>query len=146
MIYQQTTQVPNQILDTHLPLLTEAELKMLLVIVRQTNGWVDKRTGLRKTRDRISHGQFMKKTGLCRRVISKTLQNLISKGLIQVTCQYGNILDRPEDRKGVTKMFYSFQTEVPRPRIRPMRTQGVRSIGDILNQARLPFLDKPRQV
>src|SRR5690349_13740043 len=105
MIYEQTTYFPNTLVDTHLPLLTESELKLILVIIRQTNGWVDKRTGLRKTRDRISHGQFIKKTGLCRRIISKTLQSLIEKNLIQVTCQYGNTLDQPEDRKGVSRMF-----------------------------------------
>jgi hypothetical protein len=128
MIYQQTTSVPNQILDTHLPLLTEAELKMLLVIVRQTNGWVDKRTGLRKTRDRISHGQFMKKTGLCRRVISKTLQSLVSKGLVTITDRNGSLLHQPEKRKGVSWMFYSFQDEPLRPR----RMFGVRHIGEVL--------------
>lgn len=131
-MYRQTTTVPNVIFDTHLPLLTEAELKMLLIIIRQTNGWVDKRTGGRKTRDRIFHGQFMKKTGLCRRVISKTLQNLISKGLIQVTYQYGNSLDWPEERKGVTRMFYSFQSEPVKPKTQSMRIYGARSIGEVL--------------
>ena len=132
MMYQQTTYFPNTLVDTHLPNLTESEIKMILVIIRQTNGWVDKKTGLRKTRDRISHGQFMKKTGLCRRVISKTLQNLVSKGLIQVTCQYGNSLHRPEDRKGITKMFYSFQSEPVKLKTQSMRICGVRSIGEIL--------------
>ena len=132
MMYQQTTYFPNILVDTHLPNLTESEIKMILVIIRQTNGWVDKKTGLRKTRDRISHGQFMKKTGLCRRVISKTLQNLVSKGLIQVTCQYGNMLHEPKDRKGVTKMFYAPTLGMVKPESRKVR--GVRSIGEILRR------------
>ena len=130
-MYKQTTSVPNIIFDTHLPLLTEAELKMLLVIIRQTNDWVDKCTGLRKTRDRISRGQFMKKTGLCRRVISKTLQNLVSKGLIQITCKYGNSLHRAEVWKGVTRMYYSLQTEPMKPKDTSVRIYGVRSIGEL---------------
>jgi hypothetical protein len=37
--------------DTRLPNLTESEVKKILVILRQTNGSVDKRTGVRKTKD-----------------------------------------------------------------------------------------------
>lgn len=135
MIYQQTTQFPNSLVDTHLPNLTESEVKMILVILRQTNGWVDKTTGRRKTRDWISHGQFMKKTGLCRRVISKSLQSLVEKNLIQITCKHGNTLHKPEDRKGVTKMYYSSQSE-PKPRVADAKSRiyGVKSVGEILRQ------------
>ena len=140
MIYQQTTQFPNALVDTHLPNLTESEVKMILVILRQTNGWVDKTTGGRKSRDWISHGQFMKKTGLCRRVISKSLQSLVEKDLIQITCRYGNLLHRPEDRKGVTRMYYSFQAEPTKPQAQPMRMYRVKQIGEIVSQAQyLPF-------
>jgi len=134
MIYQQTTQFPNSLVDTHLPNLTESEIKMVLVILRQTNGWVDKRTGGRKTRDWISHGQFMKKTGLCRRVISKSLQSLVEKDLIQITCKFGNTLHKPEERKGVTRIYYSFQDGPSKPKAPVARTFGVRSIGEILNR------------
>ena len=109
MIYQQTTQVPNVLLDTYLPSLTGAELKILLVIIRQTNGWVDFRTGRRKTRDRISHSQFKEKTGLCSKIISKAIQSLVLKGLITVTDKAGNQLPNASDRKGNPKLFYSFQ-------------------------------------
>lgn len=132
MIYKETTQVPNILFDTHLPNLTESELKLVLVILRQTNGWIDRRTGQRKTRDRISHSQFMKKTGLCRRVVSKALQSLVDKGLIQITCQYGNSLQLPEDRKGVTRMYYSFKKASPNPRLQPLKMYGVKQIEEIL--------------
>ncbi len=132
MIYQQTTYFPNTLVDTHLPNLTESEIKMILVIIRQTNGWIDKRTSLRKTRDRISHGQFMQKTGLCRKVISKTIKTLVQKDLISITDQYGNLLSNAVDRKGVTRIFYSFQTLPPRPKVTPLRIYGAQSIGEIL--------------
>src|SRR5436190_1188405 len=134
MIYQQTTQVPNILFDTHLPNLTESELKMLLVIIRQTNGWIDPKTRQRKTRDRISHNQFIQKTGLSRRVISKTLKSLISKGLVTVTCHDGNILHKSEERKGMAKLFYSFLQEPLKPRAVPSRMYGVRQIGELLTQ------------
>jgi len=119
------------LVDTLLPYLTETELKMILVIIRQTNGWIDRRTGLRKTRDRISHSQFVRKTGLCRKSISKTIKSLVGKDLISVTDQYGNILTESEDRKGM-RMFYSFKSEVVIPKIKPLRIRGVKCIGELL--------------
>ena len=109
MIYQQTTQVPNVLLDNYLPSLTGAELKILLVIIRQNYGWMDSRTGKRKTRDRISHSQFKEKTGLCSKIISKAIQSLVLKGLISVTDKSGNQLTNTLDRKGHPKLFHSFQ-------------------------------------
>ena len=78
MMYKQTTQVPNHILGHYLKALNASELKILLVVIRQTYVWIDKRTGKRKTRDRISQSQFKSKTGLCSKIISKGIQNLHS--------------------------------------------------------------------
>ena len=136
MIYQQTTQVPKIVFDTHLPSLTESELKLLLIIIRQTFGWFDKATGQRKTRDRISHGQFMKKTGLSRRVITKALKSLIEKDLVTVTCENGKTLHRAVERKGMARLFYSFLQEPVRPKAVPMRMYGMRSIGEVIARSR----------
>ena len=81
---KETTQVPNIIFDRYLPSLSEPELKLLLVICRPTFGWHNKYTGKRKTRDRISHSQFMAKTKLSRRTVSKALKSLLVNGLIKV--------------------------------------------------------------
>ena len=114
------------------PTLTESELKLVLIIIRQTNGWYDKATGRRKIRDRISHGQFMKKTGLCRWVISKSLQSLIKKELITVTCENGRVLHKWEERKGMARLFYSFMQEPVKPRAVPFGMYGVKTIGEVL--------------
>ena len=53
------TQCPNDILDHWLPHLREAELKVLLVIIRKTFGY-------HKKRDKISISQIEKITGLHR--------------------------------------------------------------------------------
>jgi hypothetical protein len=42
MINKKTTQIPNIVLDQYLKILSPSGLKILLVILRQTNGWVDK--------------------------------------------------------------------------------------------------------
>ena len=106
-MFNRITQVPNIIFDHYLPRLTEAELKVLLIIIRQTYGWIDKRTGKRKAKDRISQRQFMGKTALSRRVVSKAIKSLISKGLIKVTNYKGQSLHKAEDRKGRAFMLYS---------------------------------------
>lgn len=108
MNYKQSTQVPNIVFDKFLPEFSLAELKLLLIIIRQTQGWVNKKSGKRKTRDRISHSQFIKKTGLSRRVISKTIQSLVDKGLIVVSDYRGNILYTAQKRKGRGYLYYSF--------------------------------------
>jgi hypothetical protein len=106
MMYRETTQVPNALFDKHLPHLNASEFKVFLTIIRQTYGWIDLRTGKRKTRDRISHGQFMQKTHLSRRMVSKTLNLLFSKGLIAVTDKCGKPLSASE-RSGRTHLYYS---------------------------------------
>jgi len=99
MNYKQTTQVPNEVFDKHLPNLTFSELKLLLIIIRQSYGWKTK-NGKRKERDRITYSQFQAKTGLSRRVITETVQSLLIKHLISVTAKSGERLHQPEERKG----------------------------------------------
>ncbi|MCG3165602.1 MAG: hypothetical protein POELPBGB_01370 [Bacteroidia bacterium] len=111
MDYKYTTHVPNELFDKHLPHLTFAELKILLIIIRQTQGWVDTKTGKRKVRDRISRTMFMAKTNLSRRVISHTIQSLISKELITVTDYTGAELPAPDERKGQF-LYYSLYSSI----------------------------------
>ncbi|MBK9715966.1 MAG: replication protein [Saprospiraceae bacterium] len=106
MIFQYT-QIPNKLLDTHLPNLTESELKILLVIIRQTNGWIDKHTGKRKTKDRITQSQFRIKTGLSKRIISKTLKMLSDKDLISIYDRKHNLLKNSLERRGQPVLLYS---------------------------------------
>lgn len=102
-----TTQVPNIIFDKYLAELSPSELKVILVIVRQTYGWIDRKNGGRKSRDRISYSQFMRKTSLSRRVLSKTIKSLAEKRLINITCRNGNILEKPQERRGQVALYYS---------------------------------------
>ena len=108
MTYTQTTHVPNYIFDTLLPELTEAELKVLLTVIRQTIGWFDKRTGQRKIKDRISALQFKQKTGLSQRVLTKTTKSLLEKKLVTVTDGTGNKLHLPGERQGKSNLYYAF--------------------------------------
>lgn len=106
MLYRRTTQVPNELFDIQLSQLTHSELKIILYIIRQTYGWKLK-NGKRKSRDRISHSQFITKTGISRRIISQTIQSLILKQLVRVTDYQGNLLHTPEARKGKVGIYYA---------------------------------------
>jgi DNA replication protein DnaD len=108
MIFQHT-QIPNILFDTYLPELKESELKILLVVMRQTYGWIDTKTCNRKTRDRISRTQFIQKTGLSCKIVSKAIKGLVDKGLLTITDQIGNLLHNSEERKGKNYIFYAFQ-------------------------------------
>jgi len=69
------TMTPNDLFDHWLPHLGEAELKVLLVIMRKTFGW-------HKKRDRISITQLSKITGLLRETVINATKSLQSKGVI----------------------------------------------------------------
>ncbi len=107
------TQVPNILFDAYLPHLSLAELKVLLVVIRQTLGWVHKKSGKRKVKDRITHAQFISKTGLSRKIISKTIQSLNVIGLITISDYRGNVLDTPQKRKGKSYLYYAYTGNQP---------------------------------
>ncbi len=106
MNYKRSTQVPNILFDVHLPHLKESELKILLIIIRQTYGWI-RSDGKRKEKDQISYGQFIKKTGLSRRIISDAIQSLIDYRIIHVRNYNGGLLTDPKQRKGKAMLYYS---------------------------------------
>jgi phage replication O-like protein O len=68
-----TTQVPNFIFEM-IPRLSEAELKVLMVIIRKTYGW-------HKESDKISAGQLESLTGLSYSAIKKARASLSAKGV-----------------------------------------------------------------
>lgn len=102
-----TTPVPNIVFDYYLKELKLAELKILLVIIRQTFGWQDNYTkSKRKERDWISGSQLVLKTGSSKRAINEAIQTLVQKKLIEVLSFSGDVLDAPEKRRGQQKLFY----------------------------------------
>ncbi len=80
-----STPVPNCLFDEILPMLKPAELKILLIIIRQTYGWIDPRfPKKRKQSDWISQSQFQHKTGLSRKAVSTAVASLIRSNLVRV--------------------------------------------------------------
>lgn len=82
MNQRNTTAVPNHILDDALRLLKEVELKVLLVIIRQTIGW-------QKDQDWISTTQLCTKTGACKKTVLRAVKALLAHNLIHTLNQEG---------------------------------------------------------
>lgn len=128
-----TTQIPNVILDEWILILTECEFKLLIVIIRQTLGWVmDDDSGRRKERDWLSMSQLTHKTGYGRTKISENIKTLIQHHrLIEATDAEGNVLDTPEKRKNNRgQIFYRLTLKDPEPTLfdKPRRVQKVNTV------------------
>ena len=95
-----TTPVPNVLLDRVMPALRDTELRVLIVVVRQTAGW---QTGTnpaqRKERDWLTQSQLMRRTGRASGAVSRAVDALVQAGLIRVTDRAGKFLSSPDERR-----------------------------------------------
>ncbi|MBS3915822.1 MAG: replication protein [Bacteroidetes bacterium] len=108
MKYVQFTQIPNVILDAYLSELSLSELRVLLVVLRQTMGFVYKGTQQRKKKDWISNAFYIKKTRLSAKSVSLAVARLIDKNLIVALDANGNVLHSPESRQGKKRIYFSY--------------------------------------
>ena len=69
------TTIPNELLDTFMPVLGEAELKVALFIARKTFGW-------HKQDDDLSISQIAKGTGLSKPAVINATASLVERGLL----------------------------------------------------------------
>ena len=111
-----TTPVPNSLFDVYLKNLKSIELKVLLVVIRQTLGWTD-RQGVfgRKEIDWISGSQLRLKTGGSKRAITSAIDALSKMSLIEVLDEQGNLLDSSEKRQGKTRLYFRLATHMVHP-------------------------------
>ncbi len=103
------TPLPNPLVDTLLPTLKDTELRLLLVVLRQTWGWKEgSETGGARTkrRDWISHTQLCRRTGRGSDAVSKAVDVLVSAGLIAVEDASGRPLASPEERRRFLGRLY----------------------------------------
>ncbi len=121
MYYRKTTQVPNKLFDIYLKALSEKELKVLLVVIRQTLGWVDE-NGNRKERDWMSQKFLANKTGLSPKSVSQGIEMLVTKRLIKATSRSGDKLVYPSERRGKERVYYGISdtliTFSPKPSVK----------------------------
>ena len=125
-ILPNTTQVPNVVLDELLPRLKDVELRVLLIVIRQTLGWVeDLETGRRKEKDWISVHQFEIKTGCKRWAIGKAISSLIQADPIEAYSEDGRLLVTSRERQMAgSKIFYRLKTRQSNLFEKPKRGVG----------------------
>lgn len=111
MTYFYRTSSPNQLYDKHLSTLKEVELKVLLVVIRQTYGYIDRDTGSYKEWDWLTISFFAKKTSKSKRAIGLAIQQLIDKGLIKVKNEQGEFADTPHKRKHSNQLYFKATLE-----------------------------------
>lgn len=94
-----TVPVPTVLIDAVLPTLKDTELRVLLVVVRQTLGWrSDSRSGY-KERDWMTHSQLMRRTNRASEAVSRAVDCLVQRGLIIVENAAGAPLKSAEERR-----------------------------------------------
>ncbi len=126
MSYIYRTNVPNTVFDTYLKDLGYAELKVLLVVIRQTYGWKDTRTNSYKRWDWISQQFFVKKTGLSQRAVSSAIAKLIPKRLILVKNGHNKVLYKASERQREAKLYFSCTLEPPSSEVK--HTKSVKKL------------------
>lgn len=113
-----TTPVPHIVLRQWMPRLSDVELRVLIVVIDQTFGWVEEaETGRRKDRDWISSSQLVLKTGRARKAVSSAVKTLVeTHRIIETVDESGRPLDTAHKRKySFGKIFYRLVLREPPP-------------------------------
>ena len=93
-----TTPFPSRLIDDVMPGLTDTEFRVLVVIVRQTRGWMAG-GGKRKEWEWLSHAQLKARTGRASAAISRAIDGLVGRGLIEVATPTGIPLATAQARR-----------------------------------------------
>jgi len=142
MYYRSSTQVPNKLFDIYLKSLSAKELKVLLVVVRQTLGWVDS-NGKRKERDWMSQKFLANKTGLSPKSVSQGIELLVTKNLIRATSEEGDELWYASERRGKERVYYGLSnaliTFLPKPCVKSTQDPVTKGNNTKLTYTKLKF-------
>lgn len=98
--------VPNALVDALLPSLKDTELRVLLVVMRQTWGWTDPKTGRPKARDWLTHGRLKRATGRASEAVSAAVDGLVRRDLLVVEDAAGRTLATPAERRRLAAALY----------------------------------------
>lgn len=110
------TPLPNVFVDELLPGLTGTQTKLLLVVLRQTRGWRDPKSGQTKERDWLSQSQLMRRTGRASAALASAIDALVQRGLLVVEAEDGALLlTANERRRERSRLFYRLGLAITEP-------------------------------
>jgi len=106
-----STPFPNYLIDEVMPTLKDTEWRVLCVIVRQTMGWKTPQSGQRKTRDWLSQSQLQARTGRATEALSRAIDTLVRRRLVEVWNDQGEVLLTPQARRRYGgRLFFGLST------------------------------------
>jgi hypothetical protein len=100
-----TTPFLNTLLDDVMPALTDSAWRIVCVIVRQSSGWKDGKGG-RKTSDWLTQRQLIAKTGRSSEALSRALDVLVRRDIIEVRTASGRLLETALQRRQARGRIY----------------------------------------
>jgi hypothetical protein len=107
------TLIPSALIREELPTLKMAELKLLLVVTDQTLGWTNPLTGRRQEVDWLTHSQLKSRTGCASEAISKAIDSLVRRNLIEVLADTGEpLLTAQARRRCAGRLFFRLSRRV----------------------------------
>ena len=101
--------LPVRLTDEIMPRLKDTELRVMLVVFRQTWGFLadpDDRSRGHKRRDWLSHRQLCRRTGRGSDAVSAAVASLTIAGLIVVEDASGTPMPTPEERRRCLGRLY----------------------------------------
>lgn len=88
------TRIPNSVLDRLLPQLSDTELRVLLILIRQTLGWQHG-----SLRTALTYQSLMRRTGRGRGAVATALRDLEARGVIHRLRAAAHLVDRNSVRE-----------------------------------------------
>jgi len=102
-----STPFPNVLIDQIMPNLSDTEWRLLCVVCRQTLGFTSEGgQGGRRTRDWLTHSQLKARTGRASEALSRAVDGLVRKNLIEVRTYAGEPLLTPQQRRRCQGMLF----------------------------------------
>ena len=115
--------LPCAVIDEVMPTLKDTELRVLLVVIRQTWGWRGT-DGKPKERDWLSHRQLKERTGRASEAVSASIDALVRRGLLCVQNEHGTELSGTRERRNAQGRLYYQPGPLLSPlAVRPLRTE-----------------------
>jgi hypothetical protein len=103
--------LPTCFIDELLPTLSDSEVRLYLVVARQTLGW--KQGNRRKEWDRLSHRELKRRTGRSGTPISTAIASLQAKGMLRVRNGKGREINTAGERRAQYEaLSYSLSEDV----------------------------------